>query len=72
MAKTSELPWEILEHKFVLEQFHVVFRWIGDSCGFDNFPSLGITLFKSTFYFDSSPTYVGCGLICLLYARPPA
>ncbi|KAI4366780.1 hypothetical protein MLD38_022609 [Melastoma candidum] len=44
------------------------FKWffsgIGDSCGFDNFPSLGLTLFKSTFYFDFSPTYVGCGLIC--------
>ncbi|XP_050383922.1 probable metal-nicotianamine transporter YSL6 isoform X2 [Argentina anserina] len=44
------------------------FKWffsgIGDSCGFDNFPSLGLTLFKNTFYFDFSPTYVGCGLIC--------
>lgn len=44
------------------------FKWffsgIGDSCGFDNFPSLGLTLFKSTFFFDFSPTYVGCGLIC--------
>ncbi|THG07628.1 hypothetical protein TEA_024200 [Camellia sinensis var. sinensis] len=37
---------------------------IGDSCGFDNFPTLGLTLFKNTFYFDFSPTYVGCGLIC--------
>ncbi|PON95406.1 Oligopeptide transporter [Trema orientale] len=44
------------------------FKWffsgIGDSCGFDNFPSLGLTLFNNTFYFDFSPTYVGCGLIC--------
>lgn len=44
------------------------FKWffsgIGDSCGFDNFPSLGLTLYKNTFYFDFSPTYVGCGLIC--------
>lgn len=44
------------------------FKWffsgIGDSCGFDNFPTLGLTLFKNTFYFDFSPTYVGCGLIC--------
>lgn len=44
------------------------FKWffsgIGDSCGFDNFPSLGLTLFKNTFFFDFSPTYVGCGLIC--------
>lgn len=44
------------------------FKWffsgIGDSCGFDNFPSLGLMLFKNTFFFDFSPTYVGCGLIC--------
>ncbi|KAI8020157.1 putative metal-nicotianamine transporter YSL6 [Camellia lanceoleosa] len=44
------------------------FKWffsgIGDSCGFDNFPTLGLTLFKNTFYFDFGPTYVGCGLIC--------
>ncbi|GMP29709.1 hypothetical protein CsSME_00004695 [Camellia sinensis var. sinensis] len=44
------------------------FKWffsgVGDSCGFDNFPTLGLTLFKNTFYFDFSPTYVGCGLIC--------
>nr|DAD30503.1 TPA_asm: hypothetical protein HUJ06_009354 [Nelumbo nucifera] len=44
------------------------FKWffsgIGDSCGFDNFPSLGLEAFKNTFYFDFSPTYVGCGLIC--------
>ncbi|KAL8139960.1 hypothetical protein V2J09_005981 [Rumex salicifolius] len=44
------------------------FKWffsgIGNACGFDNFPSLGLTLFKNTFYFDFSPTYVGCGLIC--------
>uniref|UniRef100_A0A6N2MDI9 Metal-nicotianamine transporter YSL6 n=1 Tax=Salix viminalis TaxID=40686 RepID=A0A6N2MDI9_SALVM len=44
------------------------FKWffsgVGDSCGFDNFPSLGLTLYKNTFFFDFSPTYVGCGLIC--------
>ncbi|KAG6656679.1 probable metal-nicotianamine transporter YSL6 isoform X1 [Carya illinoinensis] len=48
--------------------FWSCFKWffsgIGDSCGFDNFPTLGLTLYKSTFYFDFSPTYVGCGLIC--------
>ncbi|KAG6400681.1 hypothetical protein SASPL_137523 [Salvia splendens] len=37
---------------------------IGDSCGFDNFPTFGLALFNNTFYFDFSPTYVGCGLIC--------
>ncbi|KAK4746666.1 hypothetical protein SAY87_025703 [Trapa incisa] len=48
--------------------FWSCFKWffsgIGDACGFDNFPSLGLTLYKNTFYFDFSPTYVGCGLIC--------
>ncbi|PNY09564.1 putative metal-nicotianamine transporter YSL6-like protein [Trifolium pratense] len=48
--------------------FWSCFKWffsgVGDSCGFDNFPSFGLTLFKNTFYFDFSPTYVGCGLIC--------
>ncbi|KAL6874368.1 hypothetical protein ACP4OV_013388 [Aristida adscensionis] len=43
------------------------FKWffsgVGNSCGFDNFPSLGLTAFKNTFYFDFSPTYIGCGLI---------
>ncbi|KAF5765909.1 putative oligopeptide transporter, OPT superfamily [Helianthus annuus] len=44
------------------------FKWffggLGNSCGFDHFPSLGLTLYKNTFYFDFSATYVGCGLIC--------
>ncbi|XP_030522575.1 probable metal-nicotianamine transporter YSL6 [Rhodamnia argentea] len=44
--------------------FKWFFNGIGDSCGFDHFPGLGLTLFKNTFYFDFSPTYVGCGLIC--------
>ncbi|KAK9221882.1 hypothetical protein WN944_010313 [Citrus x changshan-huyou] len=48
--------------------FWSCFKWffsgVGNSCGFDNFPSFGLTLFKNTFYFDFSPTYVGCGLIC--------
>ncbi|KAG9141953.1 hypothetical protein Leryth_009303 [Lithospermum erythrorhizon] len=48
--------------------FWSLFKWffsgVGDSCGFDNFPSFGLTLYKNTFYFDFSPTYVGCGLIC--------
>lgn len=48
--------------------FWSCFKWffsgVGNSCGFDNFPSFGLTLFRNTFYFDFSPTYVGCGLIC--------
>ncbi|KAL6909680.1 hypothetical protein ACP4OV_001339 [Aristida adscensionis] len=43
------------------------FKWffsgVGDSCGFDNFPLLGLTAFKNSLYFDFSPTYIGCGLI---------
>ncbi|KAG9158271.1 hypothetical protein Leryth_000408 [Lithospermum erythrorhizon] len=48
--------------------FWSLFKWffsgVGDSCGFDNFPTFGLALYKNTFYFDFSPTYVGCGLIC--------
>ncbi|XP_058103080.1 probable metal-nicotianamine transporter YSL6 [Magnolia sinica] len=48
--------------------FWSCFKWffsgVGDSCGFDNFPTLGLLAFKNTFYFDFSPTYIGCGLIC--------
>ncbi|CAK9882752.1 unnamed protein product [Sphagnum jensenii] len=45
-----------------------LFKWfwsgIGDNCGFDNFPILGLKAFANTFYFDFSMTYVGVGLIC--------
>ncbi|KAJ7521538.1 hypothetical protein O6H91_19G058600 [Diphasiastrum complanatum] len=44
------------------------FKWfysgIGDSCGFDNFPTFGLRAFANKFYFDFSLTYVGVGLIC--------
>ncbi|KAG4396019.1 hypothetical protein GLYMA_19G094800v4 [Glycine max] len=53
-----------LSISFLWSCFKWFFSGIGDSCGFDNFPSFGLTLFKNTFYFDFSPTYVGCGLIC--------
>lgn len=53
-----------LSISFCWSCFKWFFSGIGDSCGFDNFPSLGLVLFKNTFYFDFSPTYVGCGLIC--------
>ncbi|QCD96746.1 probable metal-nicotianamine transporter YSL6 [Vigna unguiculata] len=53
-----------LSISFVWSCFKWFFSGIGDSCGFDNFPSFGLTLFRNTFYFDFSPTYVGCGLIC--------
>ncbi|PIA33838.1 hypothetical protein AQUCO_04000127v1 [Aquilegia coerulea] len=47
-----------LSLSFCWSCFKWFFSGVGDSCGFDNFPSLGM------FYFDFSPTYVGCGLIC--------
>ncbi|XP_022841703.1 probable metal-nicotianamine transporter YSL6 isoform X2 [Olea europaea var. sylvestris] len=53
-----------LSISFIWSCFKWFFSGIGDSCGFDNFPSLGLTLFNNTFYFDFSATYVGCGLIC--------
>ncbi|GJN03134.1 hypothetical protein PR202_ga20543 [Eleusine coracana subsp. coracana] len=53
-----------LSISFLWNCFKWFFSGVGDSCGFDNFPSLGLTAFKNTFYFDFSPTYIGCGLIC--------
>ncbi|CAN6464677.1 unnamed protein product [Victoria cruziana] len=51
-----------------LSFFWSCFKWffsgIGGSCGFDRFPGLGLLAYKNTFYFDFSPTYIGCGLIC--------
>ncbi|XP_054802015.1 probable metal-nicotianamine transporter YSL6 isoform X2 [Prosopis cineraria] len=53
-----------LSISFCWSCFKWFFSGIGNSCGFGNFPSFGLTLFKNTFYFDFSSTYVGCGLIC--------
>ncbi|XP_073365620.1 probable metal-nicotianamine transporter YSL6 isoform X1 [Aegilops tauschii subsp. strangulata] len=53
-----------LSGSFLWHCFKWFFSGVGDSCGFDNFPSLGLAAFKNTFYFDFSPTYIGCGLIC--------
>nr|GLL26733.1 probable metal-nicotianamine transporter YSL6 [Ipomoea trifida] len=53
-----------LSISFCWSCFKWFFSGIGDSCGFDNFPTLGLKLFENTFYFDFSPTYIGCGLIC--------
>ncbi|CAM0947274.1 unnamed protein product [Alopecurus aequalis] len=53
-----------LSISFIWKLFNWFFSGIGDSCGFDNFPSLGLAAFKNTFYFDFSPAYIGCGLIC--------
>lgn len=53
-----------LSISFCWSCFKWFFSGVGDSCGFDNFPTLGLVAFKNTFYFDFSPTYIGCGLIC--------
>ncbi|XP_072951093.1 probable metal-nicotianamine transporter YSL6 isoform X2 [Typha angustifolia] len=53
-----------LSISFCWSCFKWFFSGVGDSCGFDNFPTLGLEAFKNTFYFDFSPTYIGCGLIC--------
>ncbi|KAK9113417.1 hypothetical protein Syun_020214 [Stephania yunnanensis] len=53
-----------LSISFAWSFFKWFFSGVGNSCGFDNFPSLGLEAFKNSFYFDFSPTYVGCGLIC--------
>jgi OPT family oligopeptide transporter len=53
-----------LSISFIWNCFKWFFSGVGNSCGFDNFPSLGLEAFKNTFYFDFSPTYIGCGLIC--------
>ncbi|KAL8248098.1 hypothetical protein R6Q59_009314 [Mikania micrantha] len=53
-----------LSISFVWSCFKWFFSGVGDACGFDNFPSFGLMLYNNTFYFDFSPTYVGCGLIC--------
>ncbi|KAK9104110.1 hypothetical protein Scep_020954 [Stephania cephalantha] len=53
-----------LSISFAWSFFKWFFSGVGNSCGFDHFPSLGLEAFKNSFYFDFSPTYVGCGLIC--------
>ncbi|XP_024181827.1 probable metal-nicotianamine transporter YSL6 isoform X1 [Rosa chinensis] len=63
-GKQVQCLGKYLSMSLIWSCFKWFFSGIGDSCGFDNFPSLGLTLFKNTFYFDFSPTYVGCGLIC--------
>ncbi|GLJ49373.1 hypothetical protein SUGI_1044550 [Cryptomeria japonica] len=67
-AETARLQVQCLGKYLGISFFWSFFKWffsgIGDSCGFDNFPSLGLEAYKNTFYFDFSATYIGCGLIC--------
>ncbi|KAM3386675.1 hypothetical protein ACQJBY_009930 [Aegilops geniculata] len=48
---------------FAWSFFKWFFSGVGDSCGFDNFPTFGVVAFKNTFYFNFNPSYVGYGLI---------
>ncbi|WOL11444.1 putative metal-nicotianamine transporter YSL6 isoform X1 [Canna indica] len=67
-AELAEKQVRCLGKYLSISFFWCCFKWffsgVGDSCGFDNFPSLGLIAYKNTFYFDFSPTYIGCGLIC--------
>ncbi|KAE8805665.1 putative metal-nicotianamine transporter YSL9 [Hordeum vulgare] len=52
---------------FGISFFWSFFQWFysgGDSCGFSQFPTFGLTAWKHTFFFDFSLTYVGAGMIC--------
>ncbi|CAN1307083.1 Probable metal-nicotianamine transporter YSL6 [Linum perenne] len=64
LRKKVKCLGKYLSLSFVWSCFKWLVSGVGDSCGFDNFPSLGPTLFKNSFYLDFSPTYIGCGLIC--------
>uniref|UniRef100_A0A0E0P8C5 Metal-nicotianamine transporter YSL6 n=1 Tax=Oryza rufipogon TaxID=4529 RepID=A0A0E0P8C5_ORYRU len=61
-AELAEKQVSCLGKYLSISFFWNCFKWffsgVGDSCGFDNFPSLGLAAFKNT------PTYIGCGLIC--------
>ncbi|XP_002528372.2 probable metal-nicotianamine transporter YSL6 [Ricinus communis] len=67
-AELAEKQVSYLGKYFTFSFCWSCFKWffsgVDDSCGFDHFPSLGLTLFKYSFYFDFSPSLVGCGLIC--------
>ncbi|KAL2631045.1 hypothetical protein R1flu_015731 [Riccia fluitans] len=49
---------------FAWSFFKWFFSGVGNSCGFDSFPSLGLKAFANRFYFDFSMTYIGAGIIC--------
>lgn len=53
-----------LTFSFFFSMFKWFFSGLGDKCGFDSFPSLGMTAHKNQFFFDFSMTYVGAGMIC--------
>ncbi|KDP40380.1 hypothetical protein JCGZ_02378 [Jatropha curcas] len=62
--KQANYLGKCLTLSFCWSCFKWVFSGVDNACGFDHFPSLGLTLFKYSFYFDFNPSFVGCGLIC--------
>ncbi|XP_078167808.1 putative metal-nicotianamine transporter YSL12 [Carex rostrata] len=66
-AKLAMKQVKLLGKFFVGTFLWGFFQWFytgGDSCGFANFPTLGLKAYDNRFYFDFSPTYVGVGMIC--------
>ncbi|KAL3688952.1 hypothetical protein R1sor_015261 [Riccia sorocarpa] len=67
-AKTAKKQVRYLGKYFTLSFLWSFFKWffsgLGDTCGFDNFPTLGLKAYANMFYFDFSATYIGSGIIC--------
>ncbi|KAH9543048.1 hypothetical protein CY35_13G041700 [Sphagnum magellanicum] len=67
-AEVAKKQVKVLGKNFTLSFAFSFFKWffsgIGDNCGFDNFPTLGLTAFNNCLYFNFSLTYVGAGMIC--------
>ncbi|KAK8966258.1 putative metal-nicotianamine transporter YSL9 [Platanthera guangdongensis] len=52
---------------FTLSFIWSFFQWFfsgGETCGFAQFPTFGLTAYRNTFFFDFSLTYIGAGMIC--------
>ncbi|KAG6550002.1 hypothetical protein Mapa_008514 [Marchantia paleacea] len=67
-AKLAKKQIRYLGKYFTFSFAWSFFKWffsgIGNECGFDSFPSLGLKAFTNRFYFDFNMTYVGAGIIC--------
>ncbi|GFQ02209.1 probable metal-nicotianamine transporter ysl7 [Phtheirospermum japonicum] len=66
-AKLAKKQVWVLFKSFLGSFFWACFQWFftaADGCGFNSFPTFGLTAFKKRFYFDFSATYVGVGMIC--------
>ncbi|KAB5516877.1 hypothetical protein DKX38_027525 [Salix brachista] len=66
-AKLAKKQVRVLGKFLSLSFLWGFFQWFytaGDSCGFADFPSLGLKAYENRFFFDFSATYVGVGMIC--------